>query len=202
MTSFGRNVICAAALIIGVGMVLQVQAGRATPARPDLPVTAKVRSAHPAIRLAQAKLKPLHDQEVNLLGADQGGQAIIVPNEDWLKAINGNENDWLWVSVGQSAVFAFKDERPATFWKFSVLIKAEDVTNVKQIEILAGQDSPTGQFESVAKLDILNARMVKFPFQEVSFADTKAKYVKITILDGFGSRAFLGQIRLLGSPVP
>jgi hypothetical protein len=201
MALFGRNLRYAVVLIIGVCFLQHPKEVRAAESGLNLPMSAQTQAPRALMRLAQAKLKPLHDQEVNLLSAEQGGQAIIVPNDDWLKTIDGNENDWGWVGRGQSAIFAFKDERPATFWKFSVLITKEEEGNVKQVELLAGQDSPTGKFDSVAKLDILNARMVKFPYQEVSFADTTARYVKITILDGFGGSVFLRQIRLLGSSV-
>lgn len=201
MAPFNPRIFCAVVLIISAGFALRADRAGATQAQPTLPASAKAQSLQASVRLAQAKLKPLHDREVNLLGPDQGGQALIVPNDNWLRVISGDEKLSVDVARGQSAVFAFKDERPATFWKFSVLIPGEDSYSVKQIEILAGRDSPTGQFDSVAKLDVLNAKMIKFPYQEVSFADTTAKYVMIKILDGYGGGIVLRQIRLLGSPV-
>lgn len=190
--------LCFAAVLIAGGSLYMQRAGGS---ESDAPTNPQLRIA-PLVRLAQVQLKPLQGDEVNLLGADQGGQALIVPNDGWLKTITGKAGDYVNVSRGQSAVFAFRDEQPATFWKFAVLIIEQDGNNVKQIELLAGQDSPTGKFESVAKLDIVNAKMVKFPYQEVSFAKTTAKYVEITILDSYGGyNPFLRQIRLTGSPL-
>jgi len=193
MAPFGRSILCTTVLIIGFGLAR---------AADGLPENVKTPKLHSTTQLAQAKLKPLRDQEVNLLAPEQGGQALVVPDLGWLKVISGKEEDYARAARGQSAVFAFKDERPATFWKFSVLITGESSYNPKQIEVLAGRDSPTGEYQSIGKLEIVNARMIKFPYQEVSFAETTAKYLKITILEGYwGGDLSLNQIRLLGSPV-
>jgi hypothetical protein len=167
----------------------------------DSPVLNRAESASGKILLAQAKLPSL--SEVNLLAPDQGGQALIVPNDNWSKLISGNEKDYVRVSVSQEAVYGFKDEKPAAFSKFSVLITGASDTNPKQIELLAADDSPTGEFRSVGVLSIVNAKVVKSPYQEVSFGEVKAKYVKIKILASYNccGIADIGQIRLLGRPL-
>jgi len=68
---------------------------------------------------AQARLPSL--KEVNLLAPDQGGQALVVPDDGWFKPISGDEKQFASVAAGQEAVYAFKDEKPAIFSKFSVL---------------------------------------------------------------------------------
>jgi hypothetical protein len=153
------------------------------------------------ILLAQAKLPSL--KEINLPAADQGGQAIVVPNDEWFKPISGKEGDSASIGSGQEAVYAFKDEKPAKFSKFSVLITAESGSNPKQIELLVTDGSPTGTFRSVGILDVFNAKLVKSPYQEMTFSETTAKYVKIKMLSAHGccSGLSLGQIRLLGTLV-
>jgi hypothetical protein len=156
-------------------------------------------SADRTVLVAQAKLPSLKD--VNLLAADQGGQALVVPNDGWFKPISGKEDDSAKVYEGQEAVYAFKDEKSAVFSKFSVLITGESRSNPKQIELMVADDSPTGAFRSVGILNIVNAKIVKSPYQELSFIETKAKYVKIKILaTHWNTEMLLGQIRLLGTP--
>jgi hypothetical protein len=153
------------------------------------------------VLLAQAKLPSL--KEINLLAADQGGQALVVPNDEWFKPISGKESEGASVGVGQEAVYAFRDEKAAKFSKFSTLITAASDSNAKQIELLVADDSPTGTFRSVGILNVYNAKLVKSPYQELSFAETAAKYVKIKLLAAYGccGGVLLGQVRLLGTPV-
>ena len=146
---------------------------------------------------AQARLPSL--KEVNLLAPDQGGQSLVVPDDGWFKPISGDEKQFASVAAGQEAVYAFKDEKPAIFSKFSVLIPEQSDHNPKQIELLVADDSPTGAFRSVGTLNIVNAKIVKSPYQELSFGEIKARYVKIKIGPSyFYSDIYLRQIRLLG----
>jgi hypothetical protein len=165
---------------------------------PDAPSVGRAEPNN-RVLLAQTKLPSL--REINLLAADQGGQPMVVPNDDWFKPISGKEGDGASVSAGQEAVYAFKDEKPAKFSKFSVLITGESGTNPKQIELLVANDSPTGTFRSVSTLNIYNAKLVKSPYQEVSFSETTAKYVKIRMLATYNccGGIWLGQVRLLGT---
>lgn len=124
---------------------------------------------------AQARLPSF--KEVNLLAPDQGGQALVVPNDGWFKPISGNENELATVATGQEAVYGFKDEKPAIFSRFSVLIPEESAHNPKQIELLVGDDSPTGAFRSVGTLNIVNAKIVKSPYQELSFGEINGRLI-------------------------
>jgi hypothetical protein len=141
--------------------------------------------------------------EVNLLSPEQGGQAIVVPSSEWLKAISGKDGEWAnGANPGQEAVYAFKDERPATFWKFAILVTGSDNHLPKDIEILVADDSSTGTFRSIGKITVTNALKVKTPYQESPLPETTAKYVKIKILSIYGDCCGgLPQIRILGKPV-
>lgn len=158
-----------------------------------------------AARAATAEDTKEELKPVNLLAPSQGGQAIVVPNDEWLKPINGKDDNFAGnVLVGQEAVYAFKNEKPAAFWKFAVLISATNGGNPKEIEVLAG-DSPTGTFRSLGKFPILNVKMVKSPFQEFAFPKTTARYVKIKLLANYLPNQSWGfnlpQIRIIGRPV-
>jgi hypothetical protein len=160
--------------------------------------------AGPSVLLAQGQLAPLKERsapkEVNLLAPDQGGQALVVPNDEWFKPISGKEEDIADVLAGQEAVYAFKGEKAATFSKFSVLVLGQDDSNPKRIELSIADESPTAVFRSIGELDIVNAKIVKSPYQSVDIPETTAKYFKIKILEGYGYRLHLRQVRLIGRP--
>jgi hypothetical protein len=147
-------------------------------------------------------LTPLESisQEVNLLAPDQGGQAIIVPSDGWLKPVSGNGDQGAGVNVGEEAVYAFKDEKPATFSKFALLITGANGYNLKEFELLVADDSPTGEFRSLGKFTTFNALMVKMPYQEFAFPPTTARYLKIRALSGWGGfgSVTLPPFRLIG----
>jgi len=194
-----RSLLASSVFVLAIGTV-----GSATPF--ELPIdplsTGFAKPFDTNVRLAQAKLPSL--KEVNLLAPDQGGQALVVPNDSWFKPISGKEDESAKVYAGHEAVYGFKDEGPAIFSKFAVLITEQSSSNPKQIEILVADDSATGTFRSIAQLNVVNAKIVKSPYQEVSFTPTTAKYVKVRVLAGYtcGNCDFrLGQIRLIGRPV-
>lgn len=82
-----------------------------------------------------------------------------------------------------SAVFAFRENRAAAFDTFAVLIPAADQFNLREFELLAGNDSPTGVFESIGRFVTVNSRIIDTPYQEFRFPEVKAKYLKVTALD-------------------
>jgi hypothetical protein len=54
---------------------------------------------------------------INLLDPKNGGQVVVATSDDWLKTIDGSESakKFPWE---EWAIYAFKDERPATFDTF------------------------------------------------------------------------------------
>jgi Mg-chelatase subunit ChlD len=149
---------------------------------------------------APAAAKP--PEEFNLLLAANGGQLIAAPSENWANAISGKDGDSVRLGGGDEAVFAFKDGKPATFSKFSILIAAASGGNIKDFELFAANDAPTGVFRSLGRFATQNLRLIKLPYQEFTFPETTAKYLKIKVLSNHGGYplrdADLTQIRLIG----
>ena len=83
------------------------------------------------------------------------------------------------------AVFGFKDGRSATFDTFTVLIPGYSLNNIKDFELLSGNESPTGRFVSIGKFSTQNNLVMQLrdgslqAHQEFHFAPVKAKYFKI-----------------------
>ena len=135
---------------------------------------------------------------INLLDAKNGAQVIVATSDGWLKTIDGSQdrkflNGW--------AIYAFKDERPATFDTFTVLIPGADNGNVKEFELLSGNDSPTGKFDSIGNFTTTNAKFMRSPHQEFKFPPVTAKYLKVELLStwlGGGTIPSVFQFRLFG----
>jgi hypothetical protein len=152
-----------------------------------------------------AKPKPSTQPQssvMNLLSAENGGHVIVATNDQWLYAIDGDEKNWQYIDigvVGSWAVYGFKDDKPASFDTFKVLILGSESWNLKEFELLAGNDSATGRFESIDKFQTQNIRFFKDPYQEFKFSPVKAKYLKIKVISSHGfSSVGVYEFQLLG----
>jgi hypothetical protein len=145
--------------------------------------------------------------EVNLLSPAQGGQLLIAPSADWERVISGNDDDTLGLGGGcpyaispMEATFAFKDEKPATFAKFAMLIPRTG-NWVEKFELFAGDDTPTGTFRPLGQFQTDNQLHLRTPYQEFNLPETTAKYFKLKLLSVHGGCSpMLTQIRLMGKP--
>jgi hypothetical protein len=150
----------------------------------------------PTLGLSQAG-----STSINLLSPKNGGQVVVAASDAWLKTIDGNESRGMELRRDESAVYAFKNERPATFDTFAVLIPGTLDKNLKEFELLAG-DSPTGEFSSIGKFTTANAKFLKHPYQEFKFPPVTAKYLRLQLLSNWGyfneNSIVVFQFRLFG----
>ena len=111
--------------------------------------------------------------------------------------IDGKED---WESMGGEAVYAFKDERLATFDTFTMLIPDNKDQNVKEFELLVANGDPTGVFQSIGKFQTKNMKLFKTPYQEFTFRRVKAKYLKYKTISNFrgDSYAWIVEFQLFG----
>ena len=128
---------------------------------------------------------------------------VVATNDRWIYAIDGDEKNWQYIDtgvVGAWAVYGFKDDRPAIFDTFKVLILGTESWNLKEFELSAGNDSATGKFEPIGKFQTQNIRFFKDPYQEFKFSPIKAKYLKVRVLSSHGfSSVGVHEFQLLGS---
>ncbi|MDQ3195917.1 MAG: TIR domain-containing protein [Pseudomonadota bacterium] len=149
--------------------------------------------------IQSASVKPAAAGRVNLLASENGGQILVASSDDWAKTIDGEE-DQFWIK-GES-VFAFHDEQAAVFDTFAVLIPGTSGYHIKEFELLASNDNPTGRFDPIGKFTTQNIKLFKTPFQEFRFSPVKARYLKMKLLsrhDG-GDQALAYEFRLFGTP--
>jgi hypothetical protein len=131
-------------------------------------------------------------EEANILAQSAGGQVIVAPNDLWTQTNDGKEDripssPAVAIGVGQEAVYAFKDEQPATFDKFATLVPDTSNSNLKELELLISDDSPTGNFRSIGRFTVQNAKMLKSPYQEFKFEPVTAKYLKFKAISNYGA---------------
>lgn len=140
---------------------------------------------------------------MNVLSAENGGHVVVATNDRWPYAIDGDEKNWQYIDigvVGSWAVYGFKNDKPATFDTFKVLILGTDSWNLKEFELLAGNDSATGRFESIGKFQTQNIRFFKEPYQEFKFPPVKARYLKVKVISSHGfSSVGVYEFQLLGA---
>jgi hypothetical protein len=137
---------------------------------------------------------------INLLAAESGGDMVTAPNERWSMTVDGKEDTYAWVENGE-AVFAFKDGKAATFDAFAVLVPSASENNLRDFELLAGNEGAGGRFDPIGTFSTQNIRIMKQPYQEFRFAPVKAKYLKVRALKSHAnsSGAVLAyEFRLLG----
>ena len=139
-------------------------------------------------------------KETNLLAPENGGQLLVAPSDVWSQTIDGKEDGIGGRGLEEEAVFAFKDEQPATFDTFTILIPEANTANVKEFELLVADDSPTGTFRSIGKFETQNAKLLKTPYQEFKFPSTTARYLKVKLISSHGwPTIVLYEFRLLGT---
>ncbi len=140
----------------------------------------------------------LPSEKFNLLASENGGQLLVASSDGWMSTINGKDDGNL---IDGAAVYAFKDERIAIFDMFTVLIPGSHIYNIKEFELFAGNDSPTGQFQSIGKFQTQNVRLLRTPYQEFKFTPITAKYLKVKLIvrqDGASCGCIVSDVQLFG----
>jgi TIR domain len=146
---------------------------------------------------------PSRSSVMNVLSAENGGHVVVATNDRWPYAIDGDEKNWQYIDIGVAgswAVYGFKNDKPASFDTFKVLILGTESWNLKEFELLAGNDSATGKFESIGKFQTQNIRFFKEPYQEFKFPPVKARYLKVKVISSHGfSSVGVYEFQLLGA---
>lgn len=173
----------------------------ALPALPPSDKTTKTALPAPQASASDAKTALPSTVRVNLLATENGGQLIAAPDTVWMRSIKDYDDLQAWAGNGEG-VFAFKDQRPATFDTFAVLIPRINAANLNEFELLTSNESPTGRFESIGRFATQNLRLMTSPYQEFKFPPVKAKYLKVKLLTDHQGRkgsAALHKFQLMGT---
>jgi Mg-chelatase subunit ChlD len=86
-----------------------------------------------------------------------------------------------------------------TFDTFEVLIPAAAGYNLREFELLVGDEGPTGTFRSIGKFSTQNLKMMQSPYQRFTFAPVTAKFLKVVFMtDHGGGYVAAYDLRLFG----
>ena len=123
---------------------------------------------------------------MNLLSSANGGHLVAAPDDSWRYAIDDNVDTWQYIQAGAGdGVYAFKDEQAATFDTFMMLIADTSGLNIKDFELLAGNDTPLGTFHSIGQFQTKNIRLYPSPWQEFKFEEVRARYFKLHVISAW-----------------
>lgn len=131
---------------------------------------------------------PVTRGRMNLLSSANGGHLMAAPHDSWQHAIDDDHENWQYIQAGSGdGVYAFRNDQPATFDAFRMLITDTSDLNIKEFELLAGNESPLGAFESVGTFQTQNLRLYPSPWQEFSFRPVRARYLKVHVVSAWGA---------------
>jgi hypothetical protein len=138
---------------------------------------------------------------IDLLSADNGGGILAAPNSVWPSTVDGKTDYAYWMYVSQEGVYGFKNGAPATFDTFEMYVDHTDDGNAKEIQLLSGNDSPTGAFTPVASCAFVNTKLTQSPYQLCHFKAVTAKFLKVKLVSaqGGGNNIYASEFRLMGS---
>ncbi len=122
---------------------------------------------------------------IDLLSSENGGQLLLAPSNAWAVVVDGKTDSHESVRVGEAAVFGFKGDRAATFDTFEMLIPSSG-RNPKEVELLAGDESPTGAFRRIGTFHPENNRVFKTDgWQAFRFPPVTARYLRVRLVSNF-----------------
>lgn len=171
-------------------------------ARPEISARETTPSAPASIQATAPTPSSRPAASVNLLSPDNGGHLLLAPNEEWAVTIDGREDQYREVKVGEEAVYAFRDEQPATFDSFGMLIPKSG-RNPKEFELFVADQSPNGPFRSIGTFQPQNVRMMQTGgWQDFAFPPVTAKYLKVGLRSNYEDVVWLDlyEFRLRGQP--
>ena len=173
---------------------------QASPSSPQPSASVPASTSASAAPAAASAAAALSGPRVNLLASENGGHLVAASDDNWKYTIDGDEGYHCCYYPKQYAVYAFKGGGQASFDTFASFIDATRADNARELEISVGNESPLGEFKTVAKCEFQNVKLFETPYQECKFPAVRAKYFKVTIVASFGSSSvYLDEFHLLGN---
>ena len=145
---------------------------------------------------------PAPPPRTNLLAPASGGEVVVSSQPEWERTVDQKLDQIYWFKSGAEAVYGFKSGSAAKFDTFAVYLPGNDKNNVKDLELFAGDDGPTGAFRPLGVVSAVNAK-VRDGWQEFKIPETTAKFFKVKVASSQGGGdSYLYELRLYGTPAP
>ena len=146
-------------------------------------------ASQPGMSPTPAPVAPVKGR-VNLLSTANGGHLMMAPNDAWRYPIDDDPTGFQYLPTANGdAVYAFRNEQAATFDTFMMLIAETARTNIKEFELLAGNDAPLGAFDSIGRFQTQNIRLYPTPWQEFKFKPVRARFFKLRVISAWDAGA-------------
>lgn len=129
----------------------------------------------------------LKDKRINLLTPENGGTPLVYSTPGAEFFTDGDIHTTRNVNM---VVYGFKDGKRAKFDQFATYVPGSEPHSTHEVEILYGNDSPTGQFTSIGIFKPFNGHIVATPFQPYNFPEVTAKYVQFKLRLTGSSRTY------------
>jgi hypothetical protein len=136
----------------------------------------------------------------NLLDPEQGGKLVIASEDNWKDVMQKEPRTTVIGSHG-FAVFALRDDKPATIDGIAVYVESTNSRNLKELSIYAADQSETGPFRKITTVTLPNYRNMRAPLHELKFEPFTARYVKLEIVswqEAGVPNGYVGNMQLLG----
>lgn len=145
---------------------------------------------------AAAAEKPAEIDGTNLLAQSAGGMYLVGPNDEWQK-LNDGKTDRATTYDGEG-VWAFNGEKPAMIEAIEVFAPGREDYNLKEFEVLVGDEGPTGTFKSIGTFTMQNRKVMPDGWQRFVVPKVMAKYIKIKFVSGYGGYIAAYEFRVIG----
>ncbi len=142
--------------------------------------------------LTEEELKAIPKKDVNLLSKENGGQFIGGSQMSYAKLVDGANDSFgerTSITLGDEAIFGFKDGKTAALTKVGVTILETNSENIKTLEISVSETSPSGPYTNVGTFETSNMVFAQNPVQEYTFPKpVKAKYLKVKFANSYDGK--------------
>ena len=134
---------------------------------------------------------------IDILSQTNGGTLVSAPNDAWA-GINGKPKNFKGPTYQGAGIWSFKDGKAATFEQLKIYVAESYKYNLKDFEILAGDDM-AGPYQSLGEFTVRNYKEMPDGWQSFNVPKTTAKYVKIIFNTGQDGYVMGHPIQLIGT---
>ena len=142
--------------------------------------------------LTEEELKAIPKKDINLLFKENGGQFIGGSQMNYAKLVDGTNDGFgerTSITLGDEAIFGFKDGKTAALTKIGVTILEANSENIKTLEIFVSETSPSGPYTSMGTFETSNMVFAQNLVQEYIFQKpVKAKYLKVKFANSYDGK--------------
>jgi len=128
----------------------------------------------------------------DLIAQVNGGIRVASTNKGFQSLNDGQDAPIkAWFKPGDEAVFAFKDEQPATIRSFSLPVLESSPKNLKGFDLYISTDSPTSGWQKVGTYDLPNMVFEGRRYHVFNLdSPVVARYIKFKVFSGYGHEEY------------